>query len=128
MKEKYAERLREMIHTYAPNLAEGKTIRSYPYPPTYVEKKFKNMQMGSIKHGEYISTQMGYFRPNDLCSRYRTPVNGLYVAGSSVYPGGMVLLAGGYCAASVVAEDLGITPWWKMPENIKIAIEKGLAV
>lgn len=128
LKEQYADQLREMIHSYATNLAEGRTIRSYPYPPTYVEKKFKNMQMGSIKHGEYISTQMGYFRPNDLCSRYRTPVEGLYVAGSSVYPGGMVLLAGGYCAASVVAEDLGITPWWEMPENIQIAIEKGLAV
>jgi phytoene dehydrogenase-like protein len=128
LKDKYAERLREMIYSYAPNLAEAKTIRSYAYPPTYVEKKFLNMQKGSIKHGEYISTQMGYFRPNDLCSRYRTPVKGLYVAGSSVYPGGMVLLAGGYCAAGAVAEDLGITPWWSTPESIKAAIEKGLAV
>lgn len=128
LKDTYADRLREMIHGYAPNLEQAKIIREYPYPPSYIEKKFLNMQRGSIKHGEYISTQMGYLRPNDLCSRYRTPIKGLYVGGAGVYPGGMVLMAGGYCAAQEVAEDLGITHWWGIPNSIQMAIDKGLAV
>lgn len=128
VKDQYAGQLREMLEAYAPNLSQAKTIRSYPYPPSYVAQKFLNMEKGSIKHGEYISTQMGYFRPNDLCSRYRTPISGLYIAGASTYPGGMVLLANGYCAAKAVAEDLGITQWWSVPATIKTAIEKGLAV
>lgn len=128
LKEKYATDLRAMLAEYAPNMGEAKVIRSYPYPPPYIEQKFSNMQKGSIKHGEYLSTQLGYFRPNDLCSRYKTPIEGLYVAGASVFPGGMVLLANGYCAADVVAEDLGITPWWEMPAEFKEAIRKGLAI
>ncbi|MBF7083012.1 NAD(P)/FAD-dependent oxidoreductase [Desulfallas sp. Bu1-1] len=128
LKDKYAAQLEKLLCNYAPNLTGAKFIRRYAYPPTYIEQKFLNMQKGSIKHGEYISTQMGYLRPNDLCSRYRTPVQGLYVAGASVYPGGMVLLANGYNAAQVVAEDLGITPWWSIPANIKAAIDKGLAI
>ena len=28
------------------------------------------------------------------------------------------MFAGGYCAASVVAEDLGITRWWSVPPRI----------
>ncbi|MDY6971238.1 MAG: NAD(P)/FAD-dependent oxidoreductase [Thermodesulfobacteriota bacterium] len=128
LKDQYGGQLREMLEGYAPNLSQAKTIRSYPYPPSYIAQKFLNMEKGSIKHGEYISTQMGYFRPNDLCSRYKTPISGLYIAGASVYPGGMVLLANGYCAAKVVAEDLGITQWWSVPASIQGAIEKGLAV
>lgn len=128
LKDTYAAELEKLMHTYAPNLAGAKVIRRYPYPPTYIEKKFLNMKQGSIKHGEYMSTQMGYFRPNDLCSQYRTPVPGLYVTGSSVYPGGMVLLAGGYCAARVVAEDLNVPIWWSTPPNIEAVIKKGLSL
>ena len=54
--------------------------------------------------------------PNDLCSHYRTPIEGLYLCGSSAYPGGMVLLASGYVAASVIADDLKIEKWWKAPD------------
>lgn len=83
------------------------------------------MKRGSIKHGAYISTQMGYFRPNDLCSTYRTPIKGLYVGGASVYPGGMVILGFGYNAAKVIAEDLKLNVWWKPPEYVSKAVEKG---
>ena len=75
-----------------------------------------------------MSTQMGFFRPNYLCSHYRTPVKGLYMGGASAYPGGMVLLGSGYNAASVIAEDLGIAPWWQQPEYVREAISKGFAL
>ena len=124
--EDYADSVMELWKDYAPNLIGAKPIHRYLYPPVYIEKKLVNMVNGSIKHGSYISTQMGYFRPNDTCSGYRTPVKGLYLAGASTYPGGMILLGGGYNAAGVVADDLGINRWWKEPEMVKRAREKRL--
>jgi phytoene dehydrogenase-like protein len=124
--EGYADDVIERWKVYAPNLCAEKPITRYVYPPTYIEKKLVNMVKGSIKHGTYISTQMGYFRPNDTCSGYRTPIKGLYVAGASTYPGGMVLLGGGYNAAGVIADDLGLERWWKESDMVVKAREKKL--
>ena len=124
--EDYADSIMERWKDYAPNLSGIKPVHRYIYPPGHIEKKFVNMINGSIKHGAYISTQMGYFRPNDACSGHRTPFKGLYLAGASTYPGGMILLGAGYNAAGVVADDLGINRWWKEPEIVKRAREKKL--
>jgi phytoene dehydrogenase-like protein len=76
--------------------------------PLDIEKKLTTMKRGSIKHGAYSTLQLGYLRPNDLCSQSQTPVPGLYVGGASLYPGGMVLGGPGYIAAQVVTG--GLTP------------------
>jgi phytoene dehydrogenase-like protein len=65
------------------------------------------MKRGSIKHGAYTTLQMGYLRPNDLCSQSQTPIPGLFLGGASMYPGGMILGGPGYIAAQVVGEFLG---------------------
>jgi phytoene dehydrogenase-like protein len=119
----YGDRLLSKIQEYAPNVGRGKIIRRYDNPPTYIEQKFASMVRGSFKHGAYKATQMGYMRPNIECSGYRTPVKNLYLCGASTYPGGMVLLGGGYNAARVVAEDMGIDPWWSEPDYIVKARE-----
>lgn len=120
---------REVLDTwtqYAPNLADATIIRSYVNHPRHTEARLVNMKRGSIKHGAYIATQMLSNRPNPECSSYRTPIENLYVAGASVWPGGMVLLAGGYNAAGVVADDLGLERWWTEPEFVTEARSKGL--
>jgi phytoene dehydrogenase-like protein len=122
----YGDRLLSTIQEYAPNVDRSKIIRRYDNSPTYIEQKFANMVRGSFKHGAYKATQMGYMRPNIECSGYRTPVKNLYLCGASTYPGGMVLLGGGYNAARVVAEDLGIDPWWTEPDYIVKAREMKL--
>jgi phytoene dehydrogenase-like protein len=83
------------------------------YPPTYIEKKFKNMVRGSIKQGSYMTLQMGYNRPNDACSRGYTPIEGFYVCGASTYPGGMIIGGPGYLGANIIVEDLGVKKSWK---------------
>ena len=122
----YGDRLLSTIQEYAPNVDRSKVIRRYDNSPTYIEQKFANMVRGSFKHGAYKPTQMGYMRPNIECSGYRTPVKNLYLCGASTYPGGMVLLGGGYNAARVVAEDMGIDPWWSEPDYIVKAREMKL--
>lgn len=74
--------------------------------PVDIEEKIKTMHRGSYKHGAYTSLQLGYLRPNDQCSRSETPIDGLFIGGASMYPGGMILGATGYLAATVVGEYL----------------------
>jgi phytoene dehydrogenase-like protein len=110
---------------HAPNLAEANVRVELPWSPRDIEAHLPTMRRGAIKHGAYVSIQMGYNRPTTSCSSYRTPIEGLYVAGASVHPGGMVLLAPGYNAARVVAEDLGLPVWWELPAMVSRAIARG---
>jgi phytoene dehydrogenase-like protein len=110
---------------YAPNFDP---INIIPYPPTYIEMKNKSMKKGSFKHGAYVPLQMGYLRPNDLCSQGFTPIEGFYVCGASTYPGGMILGAGGYLGANLIADDLGVKKTWKEPEFLTVAKERGFIV
>jgi phytoene dehydrogenase-like protein len=110
----------------APNL-RGKIVSTAMEDPEEIEIRFPHMRRGSIKHGDYRPLQMGYYRPNQECSSTRTPIDGLYVCGVSVYPGGLVLGGPGYLGANKVAEDLGVRKWWKptpeMDRYIKTYLE-----
>jgi phytoene dehydrogenase-like protein len=74
--------------------------------PLDIEAKLTTMKRGSIKHGGYTPLQMGYFRPNELCSQSETPIPGLYLGGASMYPGGMIIGGPGLIAANVVGRAL----------------------
>jgi phytoene dehydrogenase-like protein len=124
--EGYVKRVRDMWSEYAPNLRNASVVRHYVNHPKAIEAKLPNMKRGSIKHGAYLPTQMLSNRPNPDCSSYRTPIENLYVGGASVWPGGMVLLGGGYNVAGVVADDLGLERWWAEPEYVVEARKKGL--
>ncbi len=119
----YAGLCAQQWKEYAPNLDP---INMLVYPPTYIEKKFLNMVKGSIKQGAYIPLQMGYFRPNESCSQGFTPIEGFYVCGASVYPGGMIIGGPGYIGANLIAEDFGISKPWTEPESVKAARKNGI--
>ena len=121
-----AKKALETWAQYAPNLNDATIIRQYVNHPKHIETKLPNMKRGSIKHGAYLPTQMLSSRPNPDCSSYRTPIENLYLCGASCWPGGMVLLGGGYNAAGVVADDLGLERWWTEPEYVVEARKKGL--
>ena len=122
--EQMAHRL-EILAQYAPNMKEILLWHSF-FTPLDIENKFHDMVMGSYKQGAYLPLQMGYNRPNEYCSRYRTPIKSLYLCGSSCHPGGMIIWGGGYNAAGVIADDLGIKRWWAEPEIVRRARDKGL--
>jgi len=121
----YSEEVIRSLRQSAPNLAEAKILFRFAYSPVDIERRLVSMKRGSIKHGAYISTQMGYLRPNPDCSSYRTPVPGLYLAGASVYPGGMITLGPGYNAAGVIIQDMGLKAWWSPPEYVTRARSQG---
>jgi phytoene dehydrogenase-like protein len=114
------------LQKYAPNMTEDKVLWHSMSTPIDIENKFIDMGKGSIKQGLYHPLQMGYMRPNEDCSLYRTPIESLYVAGASCYPGGCVIWGPGYVAANVIAEDLGVEKWWSEPEIVTRARKEGL--
>jgi phytoene dehydrogenase-like protein len=124
-KKEIAEKQIALLQKYAPNLTRDKVLCTYVTTPADIENKFANMVKGGYKQGAYHPLQMGYLRPNQDCSHYRTPVKNLYVGGASVAPGGMVIWGPGYNCANAVAEDCGIEKWWKEPEYVTKARENG---
>ncbi len=86
----------------------GRIVLRREYPPTHIEAKLHTMKRGSIKHGSYTNLQMGFNRPNDLCSQVTTPIPGLFTCGASNYAGGMIIGGPGYLGAKVVGEHLGL--------------------
>ncbi len=125
-KEEKARMLIKKLTGYAPNINEDTVRDIYVSTPMDVENRYMDMVKGSIKQGQYHPLQMGYNRPNAECSRHRSPIKNLFMGGACTYPGGTVLLGSGYLAADAVAEDCGIKKWWKEPEMVQKAREKGL--
>jgi phytoene dehydrogenase-like protein len=74
------------------------------------------MFLGDRHHGSYHPENSYELRPAPGLADYRTPIDGLYLCGSSNHPGGSVNGIPGYNAAGVVARDLGIEQWWKPPD------------
>jgi len=121
------EAILEKWRKAAPNMTKENIIALNQETPEDIEIRFPNMKRGSIKHGDYRPVQLGAFRPNQECSNHSTPIEGLYVCGASTYPGGLVLGGPGYLGANKVAEDMGVTKWWKptpeMEKYIKTYME-----
>lgn len=126
-KHEFSQKLLEFWASYAPDILRGNVRTRVDWSPKDIEDEIQTMKRGSIKHGAYLSLQMGYNRPNPECSSYRTPIEGLYLGGASAHPGGMVILGPGYNAARVVAADLGLS-LWEEPEMVKQALKKGYLV
>ena len=92
---------------YAPNLADhvqGWFARS----PLDTERTLPNMRGGDLLVGSFGNGQVGYDRPFRGAGQYRTPIDGLYLCGSSCHPGGNITGLPGYNAAQVLLADLGL--------------------
>jgi phytoene dehydrogenase-like protein len=61
---------------------------------------------GNIFHGELTMDQLLFNRPVPGYAQYRTPVESLYMCGSSTHPGGGVMAAPGANAAREILADL----------------------
>jgi phytoene dehydrogenase-like protein len=81
--------------------------------PLDIERHLPNMRFGDPMCGENSADQYLDQRPFPECSNYRTPIPGLYIAGSSCHPGGNITGAPAYNAANVIAQDFKVERWWK---------------
>ena len=63
---------------------------------------------GNIFQGELTMDQLMFNRPIPGFAQYKTPINNLYMCGSSTHPGGGVMGAPGANAAREILNELGI--------------------
>jgi phytoene dehydrogenase-like protein len=97
---------------YAPNVQDAEIARA-AHSPLHTQELVPSMWLGDRHHGSYHPDNYFDRRPCPELSAYRTPIDGLYLCGSSSHPGGSVNGIGGYNAAGVIAEDLGLDRWWR---------------
>jgi len=124
--EKHDEMEEKILATwseYVDNDLKNNVLIKTSESPLDIERRIPCMKYGSIKHGEYNAMQMGNMRPNDLCSKTHTPIEGLFVCGASTYPGGLVIGGPGYIAAGCVVDALGADKWWTLPDYVSQYVE-----
>jgi phytoene dehydrogenase-like protein len=97
----------EVWTRYAPNLADD-TLGWFARTPLDTERELPNMRGGDLLVGSFAGGQVGYDRPFRGAGQYRTPLEGLYLCGSSCHPGGNITGLPGYNAAQVLLADLGL--------------------
>ncbi len=109
----YGHRCIEAWRRYAPNLADDVILDWAPFTPLEISQKMVNMVGGDWMMGEISLDNMLDQRPLPELGQYRTPVDGLYMAGSTQHPHGYITFGPAYNALQIIAEDIGLAPWWR---------------
>jgi phytoene dehydrogenase-like protein len=104
-KEEMANRIIATMTEFAPNFADA-IIDKQVLTPVDIEQRY-GLPEGNIFQGEITPDQLFSLRPTPECARYRTPLQGLYLCGSGVHPGGGVMGAPGHNAAKALLHDWG---------------------
>ena len=128
-KAKWDEYMRQALSAVCENLGEDNLIRIFGESP--FEQEFRNTGvLGGSWYGIRCDRDEWWNeRPLPELARYRTPIDGLYLAHqSSAHPGGLCLMAVGYNIMHVLIEDGIAKPgdWWYpspwyIPEEGKIS-------
>lgn len=111
--EEYAARTLEKWRVHATNLT-GDNIRAYHLStPMDTVRLNVNMVQGAARMGAWVPWQLGHNRPHPELSNTRTPIEGLYMCGSSTTgSGGGLNGAPGYIAANAIVDDLALVRSW----------------
>ena len=102
IKEAYADRVVGIIERYAPGFA-GKILGRAVLSPADLERDNPNLIGGDSLGGSHHLDQNFLFRPAFGWSRYRTPVDRLYMVGASTWPGAGTGAGSGFMLAKMLA-------------------------
>ena len=101
----YNDRFLARWRESAPNMTPDNVIAHLLYTPDQMERKVL-FREGDCSQGEVSPDQTGPYRPFPEASTYRAEIDGLYLCGPSMHPGGGIHGACGYNAYKAIAEDL----------------------
>ena len=105
-REPFADRVLDLVSEQVPNLRRAiAAIRIVD--PHEIECDNPNFIGGDCVSGSHHHDQNFFNRPFRGWSRYRTPIDGLYVTGASTWPGGGVNAGSGYLAAQELLRRCG---------------------
>jgi phytoene dehydrogenase-like protein len=117
-KEEFADKIEECFARYCPNMTKKNILGRYIYTGREYVQEMINMRGGDIFMGAFNAEQVMYNHFG-----YRSPIPNLYNAGSAGHPGGAISGGAGYISAGLIAQDLGLKPWWT-PWNARQALER----
>jgi phytoene dehydrogenase-like protein len=102
VKEAYADRVVGIIERYAPGFSANILARAV-LSPADLERNNPNLVGGDSLGGSHHLDQNFFFRPAFGWSRYRTPIDRLYMAGASTWPGAGTGAGSGFMLAKMLA-------------------------
>ena len=102
MKEAYADRVIGIIERYAPGFTANILARAV-LSPADLERDNPNLVDGDSISGSHHLDQNFLFRPAFGWSRYRTPIDRLYMVGASTWPGAGTGAGAGFMLAKMLA-------------------------
>ena len=97
---KVVARIEENAPGFSGTIEAGQVLTPLDLERTY------GLTEGNIFHGDLHIGQLFSMRPLPAWSRYRTPIEGLYLCGAGAHPGGGVTGAPGYGASHAALRDL----------------------
>ena len=103
LKEKYADRVMDLIEDYAPGFKD-RILHRHVLSPLDLEEVF-GLTGGNIFHGDMTLDQLFSLRPVGGWAQYRTPIRNLYLCGAGTHPGGGVMGVPGFNAAREILRD-----------------------
>lgn len=99
-----ADKVLTIIETHAPGFRRH-VVHCEVLTPRDLERRF-DLHGGHVHHGDLTIDQAFFKRPVGGYADYRTPIAALYLASSSVHPGGGVTGVPGFNAAREIMKDL----------------------
>lgn len=103
-REAAGDKIVDILTSYIPSLKQSIVERRY-FSPLDLEAEY-GLIAGNFSHIDMTPAHMFGNRPIPGMSDYRTPVRGLYLCGSSVWPGGTVTGVPGHNASHQLLRDL----------------------
>lgn len=103
IKEAYADRVLDILETYAPG-TRAKILGRAVFSPVDIERENPNLIGGDNLSGSHHLDQNFLFRPVAGYSRYKTPVKSLYLCGASTWPGAGTGCGSGFMLANMLAK------------------------
>ncbi len=101
-REPYAERVMDILESYAPAL-KSRVLGRAVFSPLDLEQENPNLIGGDSLSGSHHLDQNFFLRPVAGWSRYRTPVRNLYLCGASTWPGAGTGAGSGFMLAKMLA-------------------------
>jgi phytoene dehydrogenase-like protein len=101
IKDAYADRAMAILENYAPGF-HSKVLGRAIFSPRDLENENPNLLGGDSLGGSHHLNQNFLFRPAPGWSRYRTPLDGLYLVGASTWPGAGVGAGSGFMLAKML--------------------------
>ncbi len=94
------DRIIDELSRYCPDV-KGQIVGSEVLSPKDLSERLR-LTEGHILHGEHAPDQLLFMRPTIQCSKYSTPVKGLFLCGSGNHPGGGISCAPGALGARAI--------------------------